>query len=87
MYKIGLTGGICSGKTLVLKILEELKCYTLRADDIAKEIIFSDNEKIKEKILGVFGSEVFSSDNKLIKESFSKIIFKDNENLKVSRYT
>ena len=79
MYKIGLTGGICSGKTLVLKILEELKCYTLRADDIAKEIIFSDDDKIKEKILGVFGTEVCLSDKKLNKEVFAKLIFKDNE--------
>lgn len=79
MYKIGLTGGICSGKTLVLKILEELKCYTLRADDIAKEIVFSDNQKIKEKILGVFGEGVFLDNNKLNKAVFSKLIFMDNK--------
>ncbi len=79
MYKIGLTGGICSGKTLVLKILEELNCYTQRADEIAKKIIFSDNDDIKKKILNVFGEEVFSSENNIIKEKFSKLLFLDNE--------
>ncbi len=79
MYKIGLTGGICSGKTLVLKILEELNCYTQRADEIAKKIIFSNNDDIKKKILNVFGKEVFSSENNIIKEKFSKLLFLDNE--------
>jgi len=79
MYKIGLTGGICSGKSYVLKILEGLKCYTVKADDISKEIIFSDNNDIKLKILEIFGKEVFLKDNTLNKEAFTKILFSDNE--------
>jgi dephospho-CoA kinase len=79
MYKIGLTGGICSGKSYVLKILESLKCYTVKADDISKEIIFSDNNDIKLKILEIFGKEVFLKDNTLNKEAFTKILFSDND--------
>ncbi len=79
MYKIGLTGGICSGKSYVLKILENLKCYTVKADDISKEIIFSDNNDIKLKILEIFGKEVFLKDNTLNKDAFTKILFSDNE--------
>ena len=79
MFRIGLTGGICSGKTFVLNIFQELKCYTLRADDIAKDIIFSDNDELKDKIASVFGDEILLSDNKLNKELFTKLLFQDNE--------
>jgi len=79
MFKIGLTGGICSGKTYILKVFEELKCYTLRADDIAKEIIFSDNEEIRAKIGAVFGEQIFLPDNSINKDAFTKLLFSDNK--------
>jgi dephospho-CoA kinase len=79
MFKIGLTGGICTVKTYVLKIFEELSCFTLRADDIAKEIIFSDNDEINKKIENVFGKGIFLSDNSINKENFSKLLFSDSK--------
>lgn len=79
MFKIGLTGGICTGKTYVLKIFEDLKCYTIRADDIAKEILFSDNEIINNKIESVFGKDIFLSDNSINKEAFTKLLFSDSK--------
>ncbi len=79
MHKIGLTGGICSGKTFVLKILAKLGCYTLRADDLAREIMFSNRPEIIEKILPVFGDSVYAPNEGLKKETFSKILFSDIE--------
>ena len=77
MYKIGLTGGICTGKTYVLKILEEVGCYTAKADIIAKNIIFSGDSEISSKIIEVFGEDIYDKDSGLNKEKFSKLLFED----------
>ena len=79
MYKIGLTGGICTGKTYVLKVLEEVGCYTAKADIIAKNIIFSENSEISSKIVEVFGEDIYDKDSGLNKEKFSKLLFEDPE--------
>ncbi len=79
MIKIGLTGGICTGKTFVLDLFKELGCYTLSADKIAKDIIFSENFEILEKIKSVFGEDIYSEENGLDKERFSKSLFEDTK--------
>lgn len=77
MYKIGLTGGICTGKTYVLNVLEEVGCYTAKADIIAKNIIFSGDSEISSKIIKVFGEDIYDKDSGLNKEKFSKLLFED----------
>lgn len=79
MYKIGLTGGICTGKTFVLKVLEEVGCYTAKADRLAKDIIFSENSEISAKIVEVFGPEIYDKEKGLNKDRFSKMLFEDPE--------
>jgi dephospho-CoA kinase len=79
MYKIGLTGGICTGKTFILNIFKELNCYTIRADDIAKNIIFSSNSKILKEIIKVFGEGIYDKKSGLKKDKFTKILFEDME--------
>lgn len=79
MYKIGLTGGICTGKTFILQIFKELDCYTIRADDIARNIVFSSNSEVLKKIIEVFGESVYSEDTGFNKEEFTRILFEDAE--------
>ena len=79
MYKIGLSGGICTGKTLILNILRELGCYTVRADDLAKSIIFGDNPVIRKELINVFGQDIYDEKTGLNKETFSRILFEDEE--------
>jgi dephospho-CoA kinase len=77
MIKIGLTGGICTGKSFILNIFKELDCYTIRADEIAKKIIFSNKPEIVEKIVEVFGNEIYNQKNGIKKETFARILFED----------
>lgn len=79
MYKIGLSGGICTGKTFILNVLKELECYTIRADDIAKKIIFSSNSKILKEIQKVFGKGIYDKKTGLKKDKFTQILFEDAE--------
>lgn len=79
MFKIGLTGGICSGKTFALNVFKELGCYTLRADDIAKKIIFLPDSEFVEKIIKVFGEDIYDEKKGIKKDKFAKILFEDIE--------
>ncbi len=47
MIKVGITGGIGSGKTTVCKIFEVLGVPVYYADDRAKELITTDETLIK----------------------------------------
>lgn len=79
MHKIGLSGGICTGKSLILKIFRELGCYTTRADDLAKNIIFTPNSPILKELVNAFGEDIFDKKNGLKKEKFTHILFEDAE--------
>lgn len=79
MHAIGLTGSFCSGKTFVLKVLEEQGCYTMRADDLAKNIIFSQDSPVLQEIIAAFGHGIYDSEKGLDKEKFSRLLFEDHE--------
>ena len=79
MFKIGLTGGICTGKTFILNILKKLDCYTLRADEIAKNIIFSENSEILNEIKKEFGEGIYDKKTGIKKDEFTRILFEDTE--------
>ena len=77
MHKIGLTGGICTGKTFILNILNELGCYTLRADEIARNIIFAPDSQVSKEIVREFGEGIYDEEKGLKKEEFTRILFED----------
>ncbi|MCK4837094.1 MAG: dephospho-CoA kinase [Candidatus Aminicenantes bacterium] len=79
MHKIGLTGGICTGKSFILNIFKELGCYTIRADEIAKKIIFSPDSPVSQDIIREFGKDIYDEKSGLKKEEFTRILFEDVE--------
>jgi dephospho-CoA kinase len=79
MHAIGLTGGFCTGKTFVLKVLEEQGCFTMRADDLAKSIIFGKDSPVLKEIVAALGPAIYDPDKGLDKEKFSQVLFEDRE--------
>jgi dephospho-CoA kinase len=79
MHAIGLTGGFCTGKTFVLKVLQEQGCFTIRADDLAKSIIFSPGSPVLDEIIALFGPGMLDAGGGLDKERFSQALFEDHE--------
>jgi dephospho-CoA kinase len=76
VLKIGLTGGIASGKTSVGKIFAGLGAYVIRADDIAHGLM-KPGELVYQEIVRHFGSEILNADgivnrSKLAKAAFSE---------------
>ena len=79
MLKVGLTGGIGSGKTTVSKVFADNNFKIFNSDDIAKNIIKTDME-IKKSIINFFGSKSFNgSDFNSI--YISEVIFSDPKKL------
>ena len=81
MLKIGITGGIGSGKTTVAKVFEVLGIPVYYADDEAKRLMNTD-EKLKEKIQLQFGNNVYK-DGKLDRKHLSEIVFNNPEKLQL----
>ncbi len=74
MIKIGLTGGIGSGKSLIAKLFRMLGIYVYNTDDAAKKMYYT-NVDLKQKMINYFGKEIYLSSGKLNKEYLSKQIF------------
>ena len=79
MIKIGLTGGIGSGKTLVSKVFSQFGIPVFNADYNAKLILNQDIEVISE-ITKHFG-DLYSQEG-INKEKFASIIFNNPKDLK-----
>ena len=75
MLKIGLTGNLGSGKSLIAKIFRILTIPVYNADDVSKT--FLSHKIVQEKILAAFGPGVFLSDAGIDKRALSKIVFGD----------
>lgn len=75
MLKIGLTGGIGSGKSTVAKIFEVLGIPVYYADKEAKRLM-NEDEQLKKNIAKLFGSAAYKNDQ-LDRKYISSIVFSD----------
>ncbi|MBS1668587.1 MAG: dephospho-CoA kinase [Bacteroidetes bacterium] len=79
MLRIGLTGGIGSGKSTIAKIFEVLGIPVYYADDAAKRLM-NEDENLKEKIKSHFGVDSYS--NGCLNRSYiAKMVFNNPEKL------
>ena len=79
MLKIGITGGMGSGKSTVAKVFETLGIPVYYADDAAKRIL-NENEELKAQIINYFGQDSYN-ENGLNKSYLASIVFNDREKL------
>lgn len=78
MLKIGLTGGIGSGKSSVSAILKSWGAYVFDADKIAKSIL-NENESAQNEVITEFGTDVLGADGKIDKIKLSRVVFHDED--------
>jgi len=81
VLRVGLTGGIGSGKTTVAKIFELLGIPVYYADDAAKKIMNEDNE-LKAAIQKQFGAETYKN-GELNRAYLSTKVFNDAFQLEI----
>lgn len=74
MLRIGLTGGIGSGKSAVRDLLAAQGAHIFDADAVAKELMVND-PNVKAALLDLMGPDVWKSDGLLNKPWIAKRIF------------
>ena len=78
MFKIGLTGGIASGKSTVLTYFKDKGIPYIDADIVAREVVEPGTEGL-EAIVDAFGSNVLHDDGTLNREALGAIVFHNEE--------
>ena len=78
MFKIGLTGGIASGKSTVLTYFKDKGIPYIDADIVAREVVEPGTEGLK-AIVDTFGSHVLHADGTLNREALGAIVFHNEE--------
>ena len=77
-FKVGLTGGIASGKTTVANLFSDLGIEIIDADEIAHSIT-SKQGSAYNKIVKHFGEDVLGNDKKLDRKKLRTMIFNNSE--------
>src|ERR1700759_5367936 len=80
MRKIGLTGGIASGKSTVAAMLRELGFAVIFADEISRRLLDPGQEAYEETIRE-FGREIVLPDGTLGRKKIAWIVVGDREKL------
>lgn len=71
--KVGITGGIGSGKTIVCKILETMGYPVFYSDRVAKELMYSDSQ-LKSELIELIGAEAYI-DGELNRPFIAQMVF------------
>jgi dephospho-CoA kinase len=77
---LGLTGGICSGKTTVSNYLKKLGCYIIDADVCARKVV-KPNSKGIQLIKENFGEEFITTTGELNRKKLREHVFNNNTEL------
>ncbi|MGD8704662.1 MAG: dephospho-CoA kinase, partial [Syntrophobacterales bacterium] len=78
MVKVGLTGGIASGKSTVSEAFARLGARVLDADKVAREVVLP-GQPAWLKLQQIFGPEYFLPDGEVNRSKLRKLVFADPE--------
>jgi len=74
MLRVGLTGGLGSGKSTVAAMLRELGAEVVEADELGRSLM-EPGEQVYKQIVRTFGSEVVGSDGRLNRARLADLAF------------
>jgi dephospho-CoA kinase len=82
MYKIGITGGVGSGKSEVMHFLQNTyDCEVILSDDLARELMWSGSGCF-DRIVQQFGTEILGADGEFDRKKLADRVFADEKELK-----
>jgi dephospho-CoA kinase len=74
MLKIGITGGIGSGKSTVCKVFSVMGIPVFEADKVARELMNKDPQ-LREKLIHLFGTAVYLNDQSIDRKFLAGLVF------------
>lgn len=78
MKRIGITGGMGSGKSTLCEVWRELGAFIIDSDNLAKEILAHSSE-IKADVIRMFGSEAYLENGQLNRTFLAKEAFSEGK--------
>jgi dephospho-CoA kinase len=80
VIKVGLTGGIGSGKSEVARLLADHGAVVVDADALAREAVAPASAGL-DRVVAEFGPDVLDADGSLDRSKLAKVVFADPERL------
>ena len=80
-YVIGLTGNICTGKSTVSKILQELGVHIIDADVVTRKVMMR-GQRAYNEIVEAFGQEMLGPNGEIDRARLGRRVFGDTEALR-----
>jgi dephospho-CoA kinase len=78
MKKIGITGGIGSGKTIVCEVFRLMGVPVFHADNIARDLQQNDSN-VRNALIELLGKDIYNASGILNRENIARMIFNDKE--------
>jgi dephospho-CoA kinase len=78
MLKVGLTGGIGTGKSTASALFKDLGAFIFDADKEAKRLLDT-SEIIQKELITEFGTDILNGENKIHRAKLARVSFQDEE--------
>ena len=78
--RVGLTGGLASGKSFVGHALADLGCYLIEADKLGHEVMLPGGEAY-DAIVREFGRDILDAEGRISRRKLSGIVWNNPERL------
>lgn len=76
--RVGLTGGVASGKSTVAAMLRELGATVIDADALAREVVAKGTPGL-DRVVQEFGEELLTADGDLDRPAMGRLVFGDEQ--------
>lgn len=76
-FKIGITGNVCTGKTLVRNFLQRQGVHTLDAEEMAMSLLADNPQRLAIRMTEHFGPGVIDNRGRLSRKNLSRVLYTD----------
>jgi dephospho-CoA kinase len=80
MLRVGLTGGLASGKTFVGDALAQLGCHVIRADDLGHQVLLPSGEAY-DAVVNEFGDQILDDEGMIDRRRLAALVFDNPDKL------
>ena len=78
MLRVGLTGGIGSGKSTASNFFESFGSFVINADEEAKNLL-SSSDTVQHELISEFGTDIIDVSGQINKTKLARVAFQDEE--------